>query len=185
MDRVEPGELRSEDLAPLKRKGDLAELNVAADLLARGCRLSFPFGEDCDYDLIADFEGILHRVQVKYTESDGRAIFVRCRSQSLTKGRVRRIKRYTADMIDWIAVYDVTSDCCYYIDAGELGSGRSYLTLRLRPPEMVSMSGPGRKKLRGSRSRADAGVDHGASGTRTRALGVANAALFQLSYGPV
>jgi len=28
-------------LAPLKRKGDLAELNVAADLLARGCRLSF------------------------------------------------------------------------------------------------------------------------------------------------
>ena len=84
-------------MASLKQKGDLAELKVAADLIARGCRLSIPFGEDSDYDLIADFEGILHRVQVKYTESD------------------------------------VTSDCCYYIDAGELGSGRSYLTLRLRP----------------------------------------------------
>jgi hypothetical protein len=52
-------------MAPLKRKGDLAELKVAADLVARGCRLSFPYGEDCDYDLIADFEGVLHRVLVK------------------------------------------------------------------------------------------------------------------------
>jgi hypothetical protein len=31
-------------MAPLKAKGDLAELKVAADLIDRGCRLSFPFG---------------------------------------------------------------------------------------------------------------------------------------------
>jgi hypothetical protein len=58
-------------MASLKQKGDLAELKVAADLLRRGCRLSIPFGEDSDYDLIADFEGRLHRVQAKFTESDG------------------------------------------------------------------------------------------------------------------
>ncbi|HET9593383.1 MAG TPA: group I intron-associated PD-(D/E)XK endonuclease [Solirubrobacterales bacterium] len=52
-------------MASLKRKGDLAELKVAADLIDRGCRISIPFGEDCDYDLIADYEGRLHRVQVK------------------------------------------------------------------------------------------------------------------------
>jgi PD-(D/E)XK endonuclease len=61
-------------MAGLKRKGDLAELKVAAELVARGCRLSIPFGEDHDYDLIADFEGRLHRIQVKYAESDGRVI---------------------------------------------------------------------------------------------------------------
>jgi hypothetical protein len=55
-------------------KGDLAELRVAADLAKHGCSISLPFGEDRDYDLIADFEGILHRVQVKYTESDGEVI---------------------------------------------------------------------------------------------------------------
>jgi len=54
-------------MASLKRKGDLAEMKVAADLLDRGCRLSIPFGEDCDYDLIADAGPLLHRVQVKYT----------------------------------------------------------------------------------------------------------------------
>jgi len=71
-------------MASLKQKGDLAELKVAADLIERGCSLSFPYGEDSDYDLIADKNGVLHRVQVKYTESDGKVVGVRCLSHSLT-----------------------------------------------------------------------------------------------------
>jgi hypothetical protein len=50
-------------VASLKQKGDLAELKIAADLIDRGCRISIPFGEDCDYDLIADFSGHLHRIK--------------------------------------------------------------------------------------------------------------------------
>lgn len=121
-------------MASLKRKGDLAELKVAADLIDRGCRISIPFGEDCDYDLIADYEGRLHRVQVKFTRSDGRVVFVRCRSQSLTKGKVRATKLYTASMVDWIATYDCTTERCYYCPSRELGAtGRTMLTLRLQP----------------------------------------------------
>jgi PD-(D/E)XK endonuclease len=121
-------------VASLKRKGDLAELKVAADLVDRGCRLSIPFGEDCDYDLIADYEGRLHRVQVKHVRSDGRIILVRCRSHSLTNGKVRVVKHYTSAMVDWIAVYDCTSERCYYCPSRELGdAGRSNLTLRLQP----------------------------------------------------
>lgn len=120
-------------MAALKKKGDLAELKVATDLANRGCCISIPFGEDCDYDLIADFEGILHRAQVKYTESDGEVIAVRCMSHSLTNGKIRQTKHYTAELVDWIAVYDRTSDCCYYVPATELGSGKSYLHLRLVP----------------------------------------------------
>lgn len=120
-------------MAPLKQKGDLAELKVAADLANRGCYISIPFGEDCDYDLVADMKGVLHRVQVKYTESDGRMVLVRCRSHSLTKGKVRHTKHYTAKTVDWIAVYDRTSDCCYYLPSSALGSGRYEVTLRLTP----------------------------------------------------
>jgi PD-(D/E)XK endonuclease len=116
-------------VASLKRKGDLAELKVATDLIDRGCRISIPFGEDCDYDLIADYEGRLHRVQVKYTRSDGRVVVIRCRSHSLTKGKVRATKLYTAAMIDWIAVYDCTSERCYYCPSRELGAeGRTSST---------------------------------------------------------
>ena len=39
-------------MAPTKAKGDLAELKVAADLVAKGYSVSLPFGEDCDYDLV-------------------------------------------------------------------------------------------------------------------------------------
>ena len=120
-------------MASLKQKGDLAELKVAADLSARGCRLSFPFGEDSDYDLIADFRGRLHRIQVKFAKSDGRMVPVRCRSHSLTKGKVRQTKHYTAEMVDWIAVYDQTTERCYYCPSRELGDGRSTLNLRLVP----------------------------------------------------
>ena len=120
-------------MAPLKEKGDLAELRVAADLAARGCCISFPFGENCDYDLIADTGDRLHRIQVKYATSDGRIIPVRCASHSLTNGKVKRTKCYTAETIDWIAVYDRTSNRCYYVPAAELGTGRRQMSLRLVP----------------------------------------------------
>src|SRR4051795_3359845 len=120
-------------MAPLKQKGDTAELAVALDLRRRGYRVCFPYGEDCDYDLVVDRGDSLDRVQVKYAESDGSAVHIRCRSHSLTNGKVRETKRYTAEMIDWIATYDVTTSTCYYVPASVLGSGRSLLTLRLVP----------------------------------------------------
>jgi hypothetical protein len=121
-------------VASLKRKGDIAELRVAADLAARGCHVLIPFGEDCDYDLAADYEGRLHRVQVKYTTSNGQVITVRCRSHSLTKGKIRMTKAYTSAMVDWIAVFDVTTDRCYYVPSWVLGpAGVTDLRLRLTP----------------------------------------------------
>src|SRR5262245_21341275 len=117
-------------MANLKRKGDLAELKVESDLLERGYRIAFPHGEDHHFDLILCRDQ-LERVQVKYTRSDGEVVAVRCRSTSLTSGKVRQVKRYTAATIDWLAVYDATSERCFYVPAGELGVGRDILHLRL------------------------------------------------------
>ncbi len=117
----------------LKGKGDLAELKVATDLLQRGHRIAIPYGEDCDYDLIADTGDRLHRIQVKYTASGEKIVIVRCRSISLTNGKVRKHKYYTALSIDWIAAYHHCSDTCFYINASELGGGKSTLTLRRTP----------------------------------------------------
>jgi hypothetical protein len=121
-------------MASLKTKGDLAELKVATDLLERGYRIAIPFGEDHDFDLVLCRYDRLERVQVKYTESDGNIIIVRCRSHSLTNGKVKRTKYYTAATVDWIAVFDRTSDRCYYVPSSELGSGVSSIRLRLTAP---------------------------------------------------
>ena len=58
---------------------------------------------------------------------------VRCRSHSLTNGKVRSVKKYTRRSIDWIAIYDATTERCYYVSASELGEGRAMLHLRLTP----------------------------------------------------
>jgi hypothetical protein len=122
-------------VAPLKTKGDMAELIVAADLVKRGYRVAFPFGEDCDFDLLfwRAGERKLERVQVKYTKSDGYVVPVRCKSHSLTKGKIKATKRYTAETVDWMAVYDATTDRCFYVPAIELGTGRDEISLRLLP----------------------------------------------------
>ena len=106
---------------------------IAADLIRRGYRIAIPYGEDWDFDLILCRDGRLERVQCKYARSDGAVIIARAASQSLTNGKVKAIKRYTAEMIDWLAVYDVTTDLCYYVPAAELGSGMRMFSLRLAP----------------------------------------------------
>ena len=65
--------------------------------------------------------------------SDGCVIEVRCRSHSLTNGKVRSTKLYTAAMIDWLAVWDAGLDRCFYVPASELGAGMNILSLRLTP----------------------------------------------------
>src|SRR6266540_1068762 len=90
---------------------------IAADLIRRGYKIAIPYGEDWDFDLIVCRDERLERVQCKYTESNDAFIVVRCRSHSLTNGKVRAVKRYTAAIIDWLAVHDVTTERCYYVPA--------------------------------------------------------------------
>lgn len=123
-------------MAPLKQKGDRAEIEVARDLIRRGFRIAIPYGEDWDFDLIFQRPGRddLERVQVKHGDSKGEVVPVRCKSHSLTNGKIRRTKHYTARIIDWLAVYDPSSDHCYYVPAAELGEeGRDSISLRLTP----------------------------------------------------
>jgi PD-(D/E)XK endonuclease len=119
-------------VAQQEGKGDLAELKVATDLVSRGYKIALAYGEDWDYDLIVCRDGeTLERVQVKYARSDGSKVCVRTRSHSLTNGKVRRTKRLTSEMIDWLAVYDAVTDTTFYIPAVELGTGMNEMTLRL------------------------------------------------------
>ena len=118
-------------MADLKRKGDLAELAVATDLVRRGFKVAFPFGEDWDCDLLVLHGGGIARVQVKYVTPRNEVLPVRGCSHSLTNGRVRQTKVYTAEMIDVLAAYDASSGRCYYLPAHELG--KKLITLRLGP----------------------------------------------------
>jgi hypothetical protein len=63
-------------MAPLKKKGDLAELKVAADLIARGCELSIPFGEDSSYDLTKHYTAAMVDWIAAYDVTTDRCYYV-------------------------------------------------------------------------------------------------------------
>ena len=73
-----------------RRTGSVAELAVSAKLVSLGYDVSLPFGE-MSYDLIADKDGRLIRVQVKSATLSKYGSY-RC---SLTHGRDNKVK-YTA-----------------------------------------------------------------------------------------
>ena len=111
------------------RKGEIGEAMVLADLQSKGYGVAIPFGHDLPFDLvlIRKDTGRLERVQCKYTVSDGRSLDVRCGSNSAW---VRHT--YAPEEVDWIAVFDATTNRCYYVHSSTW-AGLARPKLRLAP----------------------------------------------------
>lgn len=97
-------------ISQTKFKGSIGEHEVCVNLLKRGYNVSIPIGDNLPYNLIVDRKGNLEKIQVKYTKSNGDVITCRCSSNN-----GRRSRAYTKKDIDWLAIYDATTDNCYYI----------------------------------------------------------------------
>lgn len=107
-----------------------------ARIMLDGYKVAIPVGEDWRFDLIVLKDEKLVRVQCKYVTSNGESINVPCRSSNNWS-----VKRYTPDEIDWIVVYDVTTDKCYYVPSSLLGTGRDCVSLRIKPPKNQQIKG--------------------------------------------
>ena len=110
-------------------KGEVGEAIILADLQRQGHGVAIPFGHDLPYDLIVirKENGALEKVQCKYTTSNGRVVFARIMSNSAWVTH-----RYTEEEVDWIAVYDATTDSCLYLPAS-VWNGQVCVNLRLAP----------------------------------------------------
>lgn len=108
-------------------KGEIGEAMILADLQRQSQGVAIPFGHDLPFDLIAvrKEDGALEKVQCKYTTSDGRVILAKVTSSSAWVSH-----RYTKDEVDWIAVYDATTDQCFYLPSSEW-DGQILVNLRL------------------------------------------------------
>ncbi len=115
--------------AKTTQKGEVGEAMVIADLIRQGHDVAIPFGHNQPFDLIVvrKEDGRLERVQVKYTTSDGRVVKVKVES---TSAWVRH--KYTPEEVDWMAVYDATTDRCFYVHSS-VWAGHVGLSLRLKP----------------------------------------------------
>ncbi len=106
----------------------MAELAVAGKLIKLGYTVSWPLNED-SYDLIAERDGKLSRIQVKSaTLKPKRGSYMCC----LSYGRVKMLK-YTAKECDFIVMYapyrsdfpDIFEDGYYVVPVSVAGAYRS------------------------------------------------------------
>lgn len=101
--------------------GVAAELKVAASLTEAGWQVSLPFGENAQYDLVADDGNSLFRVQVKSVRITDGVLNVRVIS---SVGMEYRGK------VDAVCAYCPCNGKVYWIDLDAL-ENRSYVTLRV------------------------------------------------------
>lgn len=115
-----------------KQKGNLTELQCLTAFYELGYRVSIPYGENSRYDMIADIEGKLIRIQVKTSsikKGDVNAIEFSCKSSYVNSTGVKNI-RYNANEIDYFATY--WNGKCYLIPISECSVTK---TLRFATPK--------------------------------------------------
>lgn len=68
-----------------KDKGNIGEALALAEFIKYGIAVSIPYGDNARYDLVADFNGKLNKIQVKYCNqkiSENNSIICPCASST-------------------------------------------------------------------------------------------------------
>jgi hypothetical protein len=108
-------------------QGDWGEMSAMQWLISQGAKVSLPYGHSPDYDLIADFRGLLIRVQVKtsrYFVNDRWAITLCTRGGNQSwSGKVKALDATTYDYL-FVCVADGRR---WFIPARRLGGGSGLL----------------------------------------------------------
>lgn len=88
-----------------KIKGNIGEAIILAEFVKRGIQVSIPFGDNARYDLIAEFNGKLNKIQIKYCSHLTENNSVVCKSSSSKNHTTnKRLDTYEND-VDYIAFY--------------------------------------------------------------------------------
>ena len=117
------------------RKGDLTEAVVLTELKRRTIPVSVPFGDNERYDLIAESDAGLWRLQVKTGRfRDGKILFEAESMHTNSQGNV--YERYEGD-VDYFAVYCHEIERLYLIREDEVETGMS---LRIDTPQRADDS---------------------------------------------
>lgn len=97
-----------------KQKGNIGEVIVLSEFVKRGIQCSIPYGDNARYDLIADFNGKLNKIQIKYCNqklSKNNSIICPCAS-STNHTTNKHYTTYEKD-VDYFAFYiKEWNTCC-------------------------------------------------------------------------
>jgi len=106
-------------------RGEASEMKVALDLIDNGCRVAYTHGHSHPYDLIADKDNCLLKIQVKTAKHEDKRRYAI---------KLPNPDKYDRETVDLFAGYVIEEDAVFYVPYPELG-GRSPVTFT--PPSKM------------------------------------------------
>ena len=110
-----------------KQKGNITEMQCAVAFMQQGYKVSFPYGEDCKYDMIVDTGKHLYRVQCKTSSklpNSEEGFKFKTRSTVITTHGVKT-SGYSQEEIDVFAT--MYEGQCYVISVKDCGVNEKIL----------------------------------------------------------
>lgn len=100
-----------------KDKGDIGLTKIIADLVERGFRISIPIHEHLQYDLIADYNGTLIRIQSKFRTKlkNSKSSKMGCKTSHVGLDGKCVERFYTKNDFEIYGIYSPELKTCYYV----------------------------------------------------------------------
>ena len=117
-----------------KDKGNIGEAIILAEFTKRQIHVAIPFGDNARYDLIAEFNGKLNKIQVKYCGQITENNSFTCPCASSTNHTTNKhLTTYDND-VDYMAFYITSIDKLLLVPIEQL-AGKKTITFRLEAPK--------------------------------------------------
>ena len=104
-----------------KIKGIVTENEVMTELTRLGVDVSIPRGDNAPYDLVADINGRLYKIQVKWPRFRfGGSFVINCTRSKRIKNNTTIHEQYADTDVDFFAT--CANGKCYLVPASEVGT---------------------------------------------------------------
>lgn len=117
-----------------KEKGNIGESIILTEFVKRGIQVSIPFGDSARYDLIAEFNGKLNKIQVKYCDSHTENDSITCPCGSSKNHTTNKNYSTYENDVDYMAFYLAAYDKSLLIPIEKL-IGKKTITFRNSLPK--------------------------------------------------
>lgn len=128
--------------AESKIKGNIGESAVLFEFVKHGIPVALPYGDNERYDLIAEFNGKLNKIQIKYCDcSSGTTNGIICPCASSMNHTAKREgwESYEND-VDYLAYYFPRYRTCCLVPISIIGSKKS-ITMNFSETKPISVNG--------------------------------------------
>lgn len=114
-----------------KAKGQLSEARVLYEFQKYGIPVSIPWGDNERYDMIAEFDNKLNRIQIKTSNEEKYGAII-CYCRSSMNHTTNKEKRTYKDDVDFIIFVNQTKDILAIVPIEEIGDNQT-INLRISP----------------------------------------------------